>query len=284
MCPSLHKTIGAACMSRCYDRHHIDSYIRHHMRRAGGNGGANPRVTLRSPATNVSMGTRLTPVSQNTINTIQFLVDNGAVGDDVTAKRWSEAAGLWEVTRKIIGGSKHGLVFRSMGNVYRYGMFGLPTDSALAHEWFMKAAEMGDDSSVAQAGWNFVSGCGVGQDVARGIGMVHDAADMGESQAFYYLGMWHSEGVYGLERSRYLAKIYLKAHLSHHGSYSYSTAAARLSLLKHRICPVAKAIAVEKNLEDPKLPIEAIAAMVVKRAFADNVTVGYCRMCEVQQC
>ena len=283
MCPSLGKTIRVACTSRCYDRHHIDAYIRHHMRRAGGNGGANPRVTLRSPATNVSMGTQLTPVSQNTINTIQFLVDNGAVGDDVTAKRWSEAAGLRKVTRKIIG-SKHGLDFRSMGNIYRYGMFGLPTDSALAHEWFMKAAEKGDRSSVANAGWNFVSGCGVGQDVARGIGMVHGAADMGEPQAFYYLGMWHSEGVYGLERSRYLAKIYLKAHLSHHGSYSYSTAAARLSLLKHRICPVAKAIAAEKNPEDPKLPIEAIAAMVVKRAFADNGTVGHCRKCEVQQC
>ena len=170
----------------------------------------------------------------------------------------------------------------------------------------MKAAEKGDRSSVAQAGWNFVSGCGVAQDVARGIGMVHDAADMGESKAFYYLGMWHSEGVYGLERSRYLAKIYLNAHLrnpttcsSHHrscftASVRLFTALERLKLLEHRICPVAKAIADEKNLMNPKFSIEVVEAMAAKRAQvvtarvvkrlladvrADDDSVRFCRIC-----
>ena len=300
MCLSLYETIGAcraACTSRCYDRHHIDAYIRHHMRRAGGNDGANPPATLRSPATNVSMGTRLTPVSQNTINTIQFLVDNGAVGDDETAQRWNEAATLRKLTQKFANGMESERDIYNLANFYRNGLHGLPIDNMLAHEWLMKAAEKEDRLAVGHVGWNLVHGVGVEKDERRGVEMIKFSADMGLSQASYFLGMWHSTGAHGLPRCRDLSIGYLSAAIpklakSESADLKAKAAKARskLQLFKHQICPMAEAFATVKIMENPEVfariveamatkGAEVITARVVKRLSAEKVNFGFCRMC-----
>ena len=185
---------------RIYEKSEIERFIVHQ--------GPN----LKSPVTNERMGRRLLPAVQIR-NAVEGLVRSGTImgpkADQwrLKIKREEEAV---EIRRAAEGGDASAMI--TVGNWYRSGssVSGYNRDSAVAYQWYKKAADMGDVRGLAMAGFRLVKGRGVKQSVSQGLVLMGMALQGGSDMACYNLGVWYGEGLHGLPTDIDQAQKFLK--------------------------------------------------------------------------
>ena len=106
---------------------------------------------LKSPVTNLEMGTRLLPALR-VKNMIRMMVASGALtGDKVDA--WKLKLEEEEVVAEMLRWAEAGVgaAMFSLGVWYEYGEKGLAKDKAKAFEWYKKSHEAGNASGTVAA-------------------------------------------------------------------------------------------------------------------------------------
>lgn len=166
-----------------YEKTAIEEHIRSHH--------SGP---LKSPMTNLPMGSRLTACPQAR-NTIEKLVRTGAIGGD-RAERWlkrlSDEQHVRAAKEKAEAGDMDSMY--ALANWYACGEHGLAVDSTLEFKWTKKAADLGCCRSLAKAARSLVYGIGTEKQLAYGVGLAFQAASGGSKYAAYLLGSWFWEG------------------------------------------------------------------------------------------
>ena len=180
---------------RCYERHAIEEWFKRCE---------SPQV--KSPVTNELMGKRLFPAVQ-VRNSLKRLVESGAVSRSL-ADAWKAAeaaARKREADRKEVAALRqkaeggHAESMGKLGGWYREGLRGLQPDAAQAFAWFKRSADLDQPTSLTLCGDAYLCGDGVKCNIGRGFIMLGRAAELGDQQACYLLGMFNAYGHHGLE-------------------------------------------------------------------------------------
>ena len=77
---------------------------------------------------------------------------------------------------------------------YEGGLGGLTQDCAQAASWYRKAADQGDADAQYNLGLLYVNGQGVPQDYAQAVSWFRKAADQGDADAQFNLGLRYANG------------------------------------------------------------------------------------------
>ena len=72
---------------------------------------------------------------------------------------------------------------------------GYAQDYAMAHRFYIVAAQYGDDQAINNLGWLTLNGFGVKKDVEKAAELFRKAADMGNSTAMVNLGNLYEDGI-----------------------------------------------------------------------------------------
>ena len=150
--------------------------------------------SLKSPMTNLPMGSKLFP-SKQARNTIEKLVRSGAISGD-KAERWLERLSqeeeakerkrkdeelVKETKRKAEGGCTASMWL--MSQWYYVGLLGLPENNATAFSWAKKGADLDDPRCLAICGSWMIAGRGTPQKAAHGLCLCFQAAALGSKDA-----------------------------------------------------------------------------------------------------
>ena len=181
---------------RCYERHAIEEWFKR----------CESQPQVKSPVTNELMGKRLFPAVQ-VRNSLKRLVESGAVSRSL-ADAWKAAeaaARKREADRKEVAALRqkaeggHAESMGKLGGWYREGLRGLQPDAAQAFAWFKRSADLDQPTSLTLCGDAYLCGDGVKCNIGRGFIMLGRAAELGDQQACYLLGMFNAYGHHGLE-------------------------------------------------------------------------------------
>jgi TPR repeat protein len=88
---------------------------------------------------------------------------------------------------------------QTLGHMYENGV-GVPSDHAVAADWYRRAAEAGDPMGKTSLGMMHYRGAGVSRDPKQAFSLLSDAARQGNPLAEGYLGSMYFSG-YGVERN-----------------------------------------------------------------------------------
>ena len=218
---------------RCYERCAIDTR----------NDSCGSRRRIRSPVTNETMGKRLFPAVQLR-NSLKQLVESGAISGSkadawkkavanekvevaARSKAAEEAACQRKADRKEVaalrekaeGGDAGSM--RNLGGWYREGLHGLQTDAAQAFAWFKRSADLDQPTSLTLCGLAYLRGDGVKCNIGRGFIMLGRAAELGDEQACYLLGMFNAYGQHGLEEDPQEARKWFRLFEAHPAHQRY---------------------------------------------------------------
>jgi len=163
---------------------------------------------LKSPVTNLAMGTRLQPALR-VKNMIRTMVTSGALtGDKVDAwkLKLEEEEKVAETLRDAEAGE--GRAMCKLGNWYMRGEKGLAKDLAKAFEWFQKSHEAGYAGGTGNLGGRYLHGHGVPKCPMRGAVLIGDAAGRGSKNACWNLGRAYAEGIWGFPKDETMARHY----------------------------------------------------------------------------
>ena len=163
-----------------------------------------------SPVTRARMGSRLLPAIQ-TRNTIEALVNSGAIGDELTTawkQKLADEKLVKEMRAKAEGGDGHAMY--RLGGWYSSGMNGLTKDDVQARAWYERSAAARYPKGMAAFGECLLLGIGGPQDNALGLVNVTEAAYLGSDVGVMKLGRAFYNGKYGLPRDPARAKFWLK--------------------------------------------------------------------------
>ena len=163
---------------------------------------------LKSPVTNLAMGTRLLPALQ-VKNMIRMMVTSGALtGDKVDSwkLKLEEEEEVAEMLRKAEAGD--GAAMYILGVWYEYGEKGLAKDLAKAFEWHKKSHEAGDARGTAALARCYLAGKGVPKCPMRANTLLMDAAGRGSQYACCILGRAYAEGDWGFPKDETMARRY----------------------------------------------------------------------------
>jgi TPR repeat protein len=163
---------------------------------------------LKSPVTNLAMGTRLLPALQ-VKNMIRTMVASGALtGDKVDAwkLKLKEEEEVVEVLRKAEAGD--GRAMCNLGSWYKLGLTGLAKDLAKAFEWYEKSHEAGHASGTGGLGGCYLHGEGVPKCLVRGAMLLGEAAGRGSKYACINLGRAYADGIWGFPKNEKMARRY----------------------------------------------------------------------------
>ena len=132
-----------------------------------------------SPVTRARMGSRLLPAIQ-TRNTIEALVNSGAIGDELTTawkQKLADEKLVKEMHVKAEGGD--GSAMYRLGGWCNSGMNGLTKDDVQARAWYERSAAARHPKGMAAFGECLLLGIGGPQDNALGLVNVTEAAYLG---------------------------------------------------------------------------------------------------------
>lgn len=191
---------------RLYERRAIEKHFDHCHEQGHG---------IKSPITNEFMGDKLLP-SPQTRNHIQVLIDNGLVTDelkDAWNKRIQQQKDMEELVKMAETGDSESM-FR-VGRNYLEGEKGFRKDLALGHRWTERAHQAGCIRATAKIGINILKGVGTEANEHVGVMYTSMAAGMGSSMAAYRMGIWFSEGKYGIAQNKTEALYWLRSCLTH---------------------------------------------------------------------
>ena len=163
---------------------------------------------LKSPVTNLAMGTRLLPALQ-VKNMIRMMVASGALtGDKVDAwkLKLEEEEKVAEWLRKAEAGD--GRAMYNLGVWYENGEKGLAKDAAKSFEWYEKSHEAGDASGTGALGVCYLVGYGVPKCPVRSAMLLGEAAGRGSKAACYNLGRAYADGLWGCPKDEKMARRY----------------------------------------------------------------------------
>ena len=189
---------------RVYEREAIEEHFRSHI------------GVLKSPVTNMPMGTNLLPSTQSKSH-IETLIKSGVVGGD-QAKKWLATHKMLEnrLARKRLleEAETSGEKAHKAGQCYQKGLLGLKVDLELAFNWFYRAHIMKSVKGTAQYGYFLCEGLGECR-MDRVIGMAHlgHASAQGSNFAAYAIGRSLLFGDYG-SKNIAEAMVWLRAALA----------------------------------------------------------------------
>ena len=196
---------------RCYERHAIEEWFKH-----------TPGPQVKSPVTGETMCKRLFPAVQ-VRNSLKRLVESGAVSrsladawkaaEAAARKREADRKEVAALRQKAEGGDAESM--RRLGGWYREGLRGLQLDAAQAFAWLKRAADLNQPISLTLCGLAYLRGEGINCNPVRGFIMLGRAAELGDEQACYLLGMFNAYGQYGLEHDPQEAKKWFRLFEAH---------------------------------------------------------------------
>jgi len=163
---------------------------------------------LKSPVTNLAMGTKLLPALQ-VKNMIRTMVTSGALtGDkvDLWKLKLKEEEEVAEMLRRAEAGD--GAAMFILGLWYENGEKGLVKDKAKTFEWYKKSHEAGDASGTCCLGQSYLVGDGVPKCLARGATLLSQAAEHGSQYACCNLGRAYAHGLWGFPEDETMARRY----------------------------------------------------------------------------
>ena len=206
---------------RCYERRAIEEWFNRQ-----------PQPQVKSPVTNEPMGKRLFPAVQLR-NSLKQLVESGAISgskadawkkavanekvevaarskaaEEAACQRKADRKEVAALRQKAEGGDAGSM--RNLGGWYREGLHGLQTDAAQAFAWFKRAADLDQPICLTLCGHAYLHGEGVDCNISRGFIMLGRAAELGDEQACYMLGMFNAYGQHGLEEDPQEAKRWFR--------------------------------------------------------------------------
>ena len=166
---------------------------------------------IKSPVTNMSMGTQLLPAVQ-VRNNIKSMVRTGAISGakaDAWKKKMEEEEMLAGLRLKAEAGDP--VAMWKLGTAYRDGKYGLTTDLKEAFKYVKQAADKDYVSALSECARMYLGGIGVSQSLPRGFVMLGQAINAGSDHACYLLGHFHIHGSYGCDKDPLeVAKWYRK--------------------------------------------------------------------------
>ena len=163
---------------------------------------------LKSPVTNLAMGTKLLPALQ-VKNMIRTMVTSGALTGD-KADAWKlklkEEEMVAQARREAEAGN--GVFMWVLGVWYEHGLKGLAKDLAKAFEWYEKSHEAGNARGTGSLGECYLLAYGVPKCFARANTLLSDAAARGSKRACYKLGYAYADGLAGFPEDEKMARRY----------------------------------------------------------------------------
>ena len=167
---------------------------------------------IKSPVTNMSMGTQLLPAVQ-VRNNIKSMVRTGAISGakaDAWKKKMEEEEMLAGLRLKAEAGDP--VAMWKLAIAYREGKYGLTKDLKEAFKYVKQAADKDYVSALSECARMYLGGIGVSQSLPRGFVMLGQAINAGSDHACYLLGHFHRHGSYGcdkdpLEASKWYRKM-----------------------------------------------------------------------------
>ena len=163
-----------------------------------------------SPVTRARMGSRLLPAIQ-TRNTIEALVNSGAIGDELTTawkQKLADEKLVKEMHAKAEGGD--GSAMYRLGGWCNSGMNGLTKDDVQARAWYERSAAARHPKGMASFGQCLLLGIGGPQDNALGLVNLMDSAHLGSDFGTFLLGQAFFEGIWGLPKDPVRARFWIK--------------------------------------------------------------------------
>jgi TPR repeat protein len=163
---------------------------------------------LKSPVTNLAMGTKLLPALQ-VKNMIRTMVASGALtGDKVDAwkLKLKEEEEVAEMLREAEAGD--GAAMYDLGFWYENGEKGLAKDEAKAFEWYEKSHEAGNVCGTCSLGLCDLHGDGVPKCLVRASTLMSQAAERGSKYACSRLGLVYADGLLGFPEDEKMARRY----------------------------------------------------------------------------
>jgi TPR repeat protein len=163
---------------------------------------------LKSPVTNLKMGTKLLPALQ-VKNMIRAMVTSGALtGDKVDAwkLKLEEEEEVAEMLRKAEAGD--GRAMHILGLWYERGQKGLAKDLAKAFEWYEKSHEAGNATGTAGLATCYLVGKGVPKCQSRANTLMSQGAERGSKNACCNLGNAYADGLWGFPKDEKMARRY----------------------------------------------------------------------------
>ena len=163
---------------------------------------------LKSPVTNLEMGTRLLPALR-VKSMIRAMVTSGALtGDKVDAwqLKLEEEGEVAEMRRKAEAGD--GRAMYNLGIWYENGEKGLAMDEAKAFECYEKSHEAGNASGTSGLGWCYLVGKGVPKCPVHGAILLGQAAERGSKDACFTLGLAYEYRHWGFPWDEKMARRY----------------------------------------------------------------------------
>ena len=164
-----------------------------------------------SPVTRARMGSRLLPAIQ-TRNTIEALVNSGAIGDELTTawkQKLADEKLVKEMHAKAEGGD--GSAMYRLGGWCNSGMNGLTKDDVQARAWYERSAATRHPMGLSCFGKCLTNGSDYGhKNISLGLVYLTDAAHLGSNHAAYKLGDAFAHGKCGLPKDSVQARFWLK--------------------------------------------------------------------------
>eukprot|EP00977_Amphora_coffeiformis_P015316 scaffold4510_cov183-Amphora_coffeaeformis.AAC.1 len=157
-----------------------------------------PRRKVRSPLLNKTMGKRLIPAVQ-TRNHIHTLIQNGMVEESLSDS-WNARVKAQD-TAKILLKQAEERNETAMKIVYKKYLAGtdyFKKDPKNAFKWCNKMHDAGILFGTYSVGAHFIGGVGTKKNLTRGLKYMRMAAEKGSVHATFKLGMWLSDGKYGM--------------------------------------------------------------------------------------
>lgn len=185
---------------RVYDRKAIEDWLNTRQ----------PGQPLKSPVTNMAMGSRLVPTIQ-VRNTIKSLVQSGALtGDKVEAwKVRIKDEEEVEATRRLADAGD-AAANSTLSIWYRDGEKGLDKDFKMCFQYSKKAAELDSPCGLTTLGICYLDGHGCRANLPRAMLHLGEAAARGSEHAAYIIGWLYIEGLHGIGKDEEEAAIYFR--------------------------------------------------------------------------
>ena len=103
-----------------------------------------------------------------------------------------ERAQLTEIQSNAIAPVNDAEAQSQLGTVYFYGLLGVEKNDVKAMHWYRMAADQGDANAQYNLGMMYKNGQGDAQDIGQAMRLFEMAANQGHANAQYNLGVMHS--------------------------------------------------------------------------------------------
>jgi len=159
-------------------------------------------ANLRSPLTNLSMGSALLP-SPQARSTIEKLVRTGAISGD-KADTWKQKIKDEEYVKMLQDRAEAG----DASCMHSLAFFYSGKDPAQSYAWYKRGADANHASCLAAAGRGLLFGIGVAKNEIAAMCLLVRAAEAGSDNSSRDLGDYYFEGTHGLPQDRPQARYW----------------------------------------------------------------------------